>query len=1374
MFKTIPVVILAVLFLHSSCRILYASEIMLSRTGQTRCYDTSGTQISCAGTGQDGEIQAGRPWPTPRFVDNSNGTITDNMTGLTWLKNANCSATLGGVTKGNFIYWPQAVTWTNYLASGNCGLTDGSVAGDWHLPTIKELESILNLDTWYYPLPTGASFNNFSANRYWSSTTEPGTEWTSWGGNAYIVDMFAGLIGGAGKNYELSQSYVLPVRGGQNIIPQSGQTVSYASRDDGNLRPGVPWPSPRFIDNGNGTATDDLTGLVWLKNANCSSVASNSVKNLASGICNLTDGSTAGDWRLPNRVELLSLIDRSQNAFSGSSALPVGHPFTVTDPNAYYASSTRYAADRTKIWTVRMNFGDTSSEMSGTAWPVRGGHFGNAVASVSPGSLTFGNVGVGTGSGQVVTIRNNAATGSSKLQINAIRLRGTNPNQYSINPGNGSGSSCGSTTPILAPGASCTFTVNFNPTSIGAKPATLRVSGSDVTAPNTDISLTGNGVPVFYTVTGSVSGSNGTISSANPATVESGTTTTFTLAPNATYQPSVSVSGTCPSGFFNGNTYTTGSILGDCTVGFSFVKITYPLTVTFQGNGTGTVTMLPKPPASDCGSTCSQSLEINTSVQLTANPGVSSEFVKWSGCDTATGNICTVTMNQAKSVTASFSYLVPINGVCGYYSTQPLDSPPTDFLCIMGTPSALSGTGPWSWTCSGINGGSTASCATISLNSGLVSWYPFNGSAGDASGNGNNLLVYGAVLTTDRSDNPDSAYALDGNSSYLMMAHSGSLAFTNAFTFSTWVNFNQINRTMDGFDQQALFAKKNYSQFGLVLTTEPTGNLAFHHEGLTPNQSTYNWTDVQPGTWYHLSVTYDGSKTRHFINGVLKAETTVSGTLAANTDDLLIGKSSFSSPEFPWEYPLDGKLDDMRFYNRALSAAEVTALYQATYPLSLTINGEGTGSVHSSPPPDISCLAGACAQSYSAGTVVNLTASAASGSAFTGWIGDCGGTGICSVAMDRARSVIATFSRAGDSIAPVITAFAMPATASALTVSVSIFAATDNVGVTGYLITQDATPPSATATGWSATAPVSYTFLSPGNCYAYAWAKDAAGNVSGAGIAVVNITISAPSDTVAPLITSFFVPSANTLNPAITAFAVIDNVGVTGYLVSETGAAPLANDPRWVSTAPGSYTFAAYGAKTLYAWAKDAAGNISPRVAAYPTLLDPAQTIDTLLTGWPANPATSSPSTFFFTANQAGATFECNMDGQTWYVCTSPASFGALANGGHMFSVRAKTSGGSYDASPVSFIWTVAVPLVQMNLTSYTSLADAYSDSSNGSILMIKGMEFGTVPVFDKPVTITLQGGYDSAFTGASGTSTLHGTLTISAGTITFDRINIQ
>ena len=70
-----------------------AETVQLPRTGQTLCFNGAGAEIPCAGTGQDGDIQAGIEWPSSRFTNNGDETITDNLTGLTWLRDANCMIT---------------------------------------------------------------------------------------------------------------------------------------------------------------------------------------------------------------------------------------------------------------------------------------------------------------------------------------------------------------------------------------------------------------------------------------------------------------------------------------------------------------------------------------------------------------------------------------------------------------------------------------------------------------------------------------------------------------------------------------------------------------------------------------------------------------------------------------------------------------------------------------------------------------------------------------------------------------------------------------------------------------------------------------------------------------------------------------------------------------------------------------------------------------------------------------------------------------------------------------------------------------------------------------------------------------------------------
>ncbi len=101
-----------------------------------------------------------------------------------------------------------------------------------------------------------------------------------------------------------------------------------------------------------------------------------------------------------------------------------------------------------------------------------------------------------------------------------------------------------------------------------------------------------------------------------------------------------------------------------------------------------------------------------------------------------------------------------------------------------------------------------------------------------------------------------------------------------------------------------------------------------------------------------------------------------------------------------------------------------------------------------------------------------------------------------------------TSSTSPDITPPTVAVFTIPSASGNLAVPINSLAATDNVGVTGFMLTQTATKPSATATGWSATAPSIYSFSAAGTYTLYVWAKDAAGNVSASLSTTITITLS--------------------------------------------------------------------------------------------------------------------------------------------------------------------------------------------------------------------------------------------------------------------------
>ena len=154
-------------------------------------------------------------------------------------------------------------------------------------------------------------------------------------------------------------------------VPKTGQTITYATGDDGALEKGVAWPSTRFTDNTGdeaGTVTDNLTGLMWAENANA-----DGTKTWATALTYCNGLSLGGytDWRLPNVKELVSLMDWGQS----NPVLPDEHPFDNVQPDFYY-SSTTVKASTTRAWRVYFASGDVSPGDNNTyyyVWPVRGG-----------------------------------------------------------------------------------------------------------------------------------------------------------------------------------------------------------------------------------------------------------------------------------------------------------------------------------------------------------------------------------------------------------------------------------------------------------------------------------------------------------------------------------------------------------------------------------------------------------------------------------------------------------------------------------------------------------------------------------------------------------------------------------------------------------------------------------------------------------------------------------------------------------------------------------------------------------------------------------------------------------------------------------------
>ncbi len=191
---------------------------LVPRTGQTTCYNAAGAVVGCGtgiGLAQDGDLQLGVTWPNPRFTDNGDGTVKDNLTGLIWLDDANCFGTRN---------WTDALAAANGLFDGStndpggndCGLSDGSIQGQWRLPNVRELQSLVHYGVSIPAVPNTAGtgkwtaddpFSGVQAGSYWSSASSAGDAVLAW-----TVSMGTGPVASVTKTLT---ARVWPVRGGQ-------------------------------------------------------------------------------------------------------------------------------------------------------------------------------------------------------------------------------------------------------------------------------------------------------------------------------------------------------------------------------------------------------------------------------------------------------------------------------------------------------------------------------------------------------------------------------------------------------------------------------------------------------------------------------------------------------------------------------------------------------------------------------------------------------------------------------------------------------------------------------------------------------------------------------------------------------------------------------------------------------------------------------------------------------------------------------------------------------------------------------------------------------------------------------------------------------
>lgn len=269
----------------------------LPDTGQTTSYTNT--------PGEDSDYNINPPY----FLNNGNGTITDTVTGLMWQQ-----------VDGGEMTFDKAVLYANDLVLGGYS--------DWRIPTILELNSLLNHDK-NNPALNTTFFTATSAQYWWSGQKQVNDANKAWCANA----------GGGIGNHPINETV------------SAGGTKKFHVRAVRDRSTPVSISS-RFVDNKNGTTTDQLTGLIWQQIPTDSMTweqALITAENLVSGGSN--------EWRMPNIKELQSISE------VGIYNPSINKTYFNGISTAWYWSSTSLANQSTKAWYLDTQFGITTQAL---------------------------------------------------------------------------------------------------------------------------------------------------------------------------------------------------------------------------------------------------------------------------------------------------------------------------------------------------------------------------------------------------------------------------------------------------------------------------------------------------------------------------------------------------------------------------------------------------------------------------------------------------------------------------------------------------------------------------------------------------------------------------------------------------------------------------------------------------------------------------------------------------------------------------------------------------------------------------------------------------------------------------------------------------
>ncbi|MCG8307085.1 MAG: hypothetical protein MI975_06795 [Cytophagales bacterium] len=225
---------------------------------------------------------------------------------------------------------------------------------------------------------------------------------------------------------------------------------------------------------------------------------------------------------------------------------------------------------------------------------------------------------------------------------------------------------------------------------------------------------------------------------------------------------------------------------------------------------------------------------------------------------------------------------------------------------------------------------------------GLVGYWPFNGNANDESSNGNNGIVNGAILTTDRFGNANSAYEFDGVDDYMDIGSIVNDLFgTTIGTWSIWLK--PVDATPSIHEYPLSFGDTDQDNMILIGHLQ-SGSARFHIKKNGQNQFILDTDNIVFGdnTWVHVAVIQNGIEPIIYINGVAVAQsfsTTTNKSVwfsgLTSIDNGRIGELTKDNGNFG---EFHGTIDDICIYNRVLSEQEIWGLYSNTQPQTVLCN----------------------------------------------------------------------------------------------------------------------------------------------------------------------------------------------------------------------------------------------------------------------------------------------------------------------------------------------------------------------------------------------------------------------------------------------------